>query len=166
MFKPTVALRELPLCWVPWIGHSLYIVYNVEHRRPYCMLQNCFYRIHSLSEAILLKYIPKSFNSQLQNKLTGLKTSIRHSRCTASWVACEERVYRAAMEGGLWPCRNMWALAPSHAVFMSSRLGVPSNSTIRSSWNRNYANAEEIRGVKINLFKFYKQFTVSNYVFS
>ena len=79
--------------------------------------------------------------------LTGLKTSIRQSKCTASWVACVERVYRAAMEGGLWPCRKMWALAPSHAVFMSSKLGVPRSSTIKSSCK---TNANIVQWEKVN----------------
>ena len=65
--------------------------------------------------------------------LTGLKTSILQSRWTASCVACPDSVYNAAMDGarGLW--LNTCDLAASHAVFMSSNVGVPSNSTIRSS---------------------------------
>lgn len=67
--------------------------------------------------------------------LTGSKTSMRHRRCTASWEAWLDRVYRAARDGGLCAVRKMWVLAPSQAVLISSRLGVPKRSVIRSNWN-------------------------------
>lgn len=67
--------------------------------------------------------------------LTGSKTSMRHRRCTASWEAWLDRVYRAARDGGLCAVRKMWVLAPSQAVLISSRLGVPKRSVIRSNCN-------------------------------
>lgn len=66
--------------------------------------------------------------------LTGLKTSIWHNKCTASWVACvEDKEYNAWSARGLGWRRNKCALAPSHARFISSIDGVPNKSIISSS---------------------------------
>lgn len=70
--------------------------------------------------------------------LTGSKTSMRHRRCTASWEAWLDRLYRAARDGGLCADRRMWVLAPSQAVLMSSRHGVPKRSVIRSNCNNKW----------------------------
>lgn len=65
--------------------------------------------------------------------LTGSKTSIWHNKWTASWVACELRVYRAERDGGFGARRSMWLRAPSQACRMSSIEGVPRSSVISSS---------------------------------
>lgn len=69
----------------------------------------------------------------ISQELTGSKTNIWHSKCTASCVAWELKVYRADNDGCFGTRLSMWVLAPSHACLMSSIEGVPSSSVISSS---------------------------------